>query len=253
MRIPVIKGTIKRRLLVNFRAEPAVVQRLLPQPFRPKLHDGRSLVGICLIRLEQIRPAGLPGLLGLSSENGAHRIAVEWTDAAGNQREGVFIPRRDTGSLMTRLAGGRIFPGEHHRARFSIMDRDGHIELSMRSLDGAVSVRVVGDETDSLPATSCFSSLAEASAFFEGGSLGYSATRGGDRLDGLLLRTLDWRVRALAVTEVTSSFFSDVQHFPAGTAEFDHALIMRDVLHEWRAAEELYGYAPATSGLRNAA
>src|SRR5881396_2782108 len=82
MRIPVIKGMIKRRLLVNFRADPAVVQRILPAPFRPKLHRGHSLVGICLIRLEHIRPAGLPGALGLSSENAAPRIAVRWVDGS---------------------------------------------------------------------------------------------------------------------------------------------------------------------------
>jgi hypothetical protein len=91
MRIPTIRGTIKRRLLVNFRADPAVVQQILPEPFRPKLHGRHSLVGICLIRLEQIRPAGLPGVLGLSSENAAHRIAVEWTDGAGIQREGASV------------------------------------------------------------------------------------------------------------------------------------------------------------------
>src|SRR5229473_8584257 len=160
MRIPIIKGTIKRRLLVNFRAEPAVVQRILPEPFRPKLHRGVSLVGICLIRLEQIRPAGLPGALGLSSENAAHRIAVEWTDAGGIQREGVFIPRRDTGSFLNRVAGGRVFPGEHHPARFSVADSGGHINFSMESLDRAVSVRIVGQDADSLPARSCFGSLA---------------------------------------------------------------------------------------------
>ena len=60
MRIPVIKGTIKRRLLVNFRADPTVVQRILPSLFRPKLHEGHAIVGICLIRLEQVRPRGLP-------------------------------------------------------------------------------------------------------------------------------------------------------------------------------------------------
>ncbi len=240
MRIPVIKGTIKRRLLVNFRADPTVVQRLLPQSFRPKLHRGFSLVGICLIRLEQIRPAGLPGLLGLSSENAAHRIAVEWTDATGTPREGVFIPRRDTGSFLNRAAGGRVFPGEHHSASFSIADTGSHIEFSMQSRDNLVAVRVVGDDTDSLPASSCFGSLPEASAFFEGGSLGYSVTREGERLDGLLLRTLDWRVRALSVTEVHSSFFADRQQFPEGSIQFDHALVMRDIPHEWHKAEDLY-------------
>jgi hypothetical protein len=240
MRIPVIKGTIKRRLLVNFRADAAVVQRILPRPFRPKLHRGYSLVGICLIRLEQIRPAGLPGALGLASENAAHRIAIEWTDAGGIEREGVFIQRRDTDSFLNRMAGGRLFPGEHHPARFSVLDIGGHIELSMRSLDGTVSVKVVGDNTDILPGSSCFNSVAEASAFFKGGSLGYSITRDADRLDGLLLRTLDWRIRALSVTEVHSSFFTDRERFPNVSIEFNHALMMRDILHEWHKAEDLY-------------
>ncbi len=250
MRIPVIKGKIKRRLLVNFRAEPAVVQRILPAPFRPKLHRGHALVGICLIRLEQIRPAGLPQALGISSENAAHRFAVEWSDAAGIQREGVFIPRRDTGSFLNRVAGGRIFPGEHHSARFSVTDIGGHIEFAMHSLDDAVSVNVVGDETDSLPPASCFASLSEASAFFEGGSLGYSVTRDSDRLDGLLLRTLDWRLRALNVSKVESSFFSDRQRFPNGSIEFDHALIMRDLEHEWHQAEDMYARPQELTAIR---
>jgi hypothetical protein len=82
--------------------------------------------------------------------------------------------------------------------------------------------------------------VAEASAFFEGGSLGYSVTRDTDRLDGLLLHTLDWRIRALSVTEVHSSFFADRKRFPKGSIEFDHALVMRDILHEWHKAEDLY-------------
>lgn len=239
MRIPVIKGTIKRRLLVNFRADPIVVQRFLPEPFRPKLHKGHSLVGICLIRLEQMRPSGMPGAFGLSSENAAHRIAVEWSDKNGTQHEGVFIPRRDTGSFLNRVAGGRFFPGEHHPAQFAVTDSGGRIDFSMNSLDGTVSVRLVGDDSDSLPASSCFHSLAEASAFFEGGSLGYSVTRDGARYDGLVLRTVDWRIRALTVSEVHSSFFADASRFPEGSIAFDHALIMRDILHEWHSAADL--------------
>jgi hypothetical protein len=132
MRIPVIKGRIKRRLLVNFRAAPEVVQRMVPAPFRPKLHEGRSIVGVCLIRLEQIRPAGVPGFMGISSENAAHRIAVEW-DENGVAREGVFIPRRDTGSFLNRFAGGRLFPGEHHAATFTVVDDGKSIDFHMRS------------------------------------------------------------------------------------------------------------------------
>jgi uncharacterized protein YqjF (DUF2071 family) len=240
MKIPVITGIIKRRLLVNFRADPEAVQGILPQPFRPKLQNGNAIVGICLIRLEQVRPAALPSMLGLASENAAHRIAVEWADSAGLQREGVYIPRRDTGSCLNRIAGGRVFPGEHHSARFSVVDIGGHIELSMRALDDTVFVKVVGDETDSWPVSSCFDSLGAASAFFESGSLGYSATRDGNRLDGLLLRTMEWRLRALSISEVESSFFANQKRFPKGSIQFDHALIMRDLRHEWHKADDLY-------------
>jgi len=92
MRIPVIRGMIKRRLLVNFRADPEVVQRILPEPFKPKLHAGHAIGGVCLIRLEKIRPAGLPEIVGLSSENAAHRIAVQWQ---GDQRPAPRAPDDD--------------------------------------------------------------------------------------------------------------------------------------------------------------
>jgi len=108
-----------------------------------------------------------------------------------------------------------------------------------------LELRVIGDDAESLPASSCFSSLVEASAFFEGGSLGYSVTHDGGRLDGLLLRKLDWRIRALAVTDVYSSYFADEQRFPAGSVEFDHALVMRDIIREWHKAEDLYAVSRA--------
>ncbi|HUP47856.1 MAG TPA: DUF2071 domain-containing protein [Thermoanaerobaculia bacterium] len=239
MRVPKVQGTIRRRLLVNFRVEPDVIQRLLPAPFKPKLHNAKAIAGICLIRLENIRPKRFPKLVGISSENAAHRIAVVW-DKAGAQREGVYIPRRDTGSWLNHLAGGRIFPGEHHRAKFDVHDEGDQISLRMRSADGRINVRVVGTTASELPGTSSFASVEEVSRFFEAGSLGYSATSAGGRLDGLILKTLSWRVDPLRIDEVFSSYFSDPLIFPEGSVSFDCALIMRNIAHEWHAASELY-------------
>src|SRR5262245_24047556 len=188
MRLPKVHGTIKRRLLVNFNIDPAVMQRQLPSPFRPKLHDGRAVAGVCLIRLENIRPRRFPSILGLSSENAAHRIAVTWDDEAG-AHEGVYIPRRDTGSLVNHLAGGRLFPGEHQRARFHVVENDREIALQMRSADGRVELDIVARDADRISETSVFRSVDEASAFFEAGSVGYSVTASGRRLDGIALKT----------------------------------------------------------------
>jgi hypothetical protein len=239
MQLPKVHGTIKRRLLANFRVDPAVMRRQLPAPFRPKLHADHAIAGVCLIRLENIRPRRLPALAGLSSENAAHRVAVEWDDAAG-PHEGVYIVRRDTGSLINHLAGGRLFPGEHQRATFSVNDDGDRIALHMRSVDDRVKVDVIGRSADRLPEDSVFGSVSAASAFFESGRLGYSATASGTRLDGLVLRTESWTVSPLAIECAHSSYFADETLFPPGSVRFDCALIMRDVAHEWESAADMY-------------
>ena len=239
MRLPVIKGLIRRRLLVNFRVDAEVMGRYLPPPFRPKLHRGYAIAGICLILLEQIRPGWLPGFCGISSENAAHRIAVVWGEPSGTTREGVFIPRRDTGSWLNHFAGGRVFPGEHHLADFDVTDDGSLVTMDIRARDGGMALQLRAREHDSLPGTSCFESLAESSAFFEGGGVGYSVTRDCCRLDGVRLQTESWQVRPLAVEHVESSFFADESFFPAGRVSFDHALIMRDTRHQWHGEPDM--------------
>ncbi|HEX4999290.1 MAG TPA: DUF2071 domain-containing protein [Terriglobia bacterium] len=239
MRMPRVKGLIRRRLLINYRVDPSVVQRQLPERFRPKLQNGCAVAGVCLIRLERIRPDLVPGPFGVSSENAAHRIAVTWEDG-GEVREGVYIPRRDTSSWINRFAGGRLFPGEHRPARFQVEERSGHIQLRMQSLDELVKVTVSGRVSADFPRDSCFRSTDDASRFFEAGSLGYSATSESGKLDGIELRTTEWKVEPLQVDEVYSSYFADKSIFPEGSCSFDCALIMRNIRHEWRAANDLY-------------
>src|SRR5947209_20533300 len=133
MRLPVIEGLIDRRILVNFRVEPEILRRIVPPPFEPQLVGGFGVAGICLIRLKHVRMKGFPAWLGIGSENAAHRVAVEWDDATGNRRTGVYIVRRDSGSWLNALAGGRIFPGEHRLSRFAISETADRFELALRS------------------------------------------------------------------------------------------------------------------------
>ncbi len=239
MRLPTIQGVIRRRILANFRIDPVVMQRHIPSRFRPKLHNGFAVAGICLIRLEHIRPKLMPEIVGLNSENAAHRVAVLW-DEDGATREGVFISRRDTSSQLNHFLGGRIFPGEHHQASFNVKDSGLEINFEMKSVDEAVAVEIQGVPAQELPSSSMFASVKEASSFFEGGSLGYSVTSEQDRLDGLQLETKEWHVEPLEVTRVHSSYFSDETRFPQGSIDFDHALIMRNIAHEWHTADDLY-------------
>lgn len=234
MKIPTITGIIRRRILANYRIDPDVVDSVLPYGFRPKLVRGNAIGGICLIRLEKIRPKGIVQFAGISSENSAHRFAVEWNDDDGHTREGVFIPRRDTDSRLNALAGGRVFPGVHYLSRFSVDDRGTAISLRVVAEDhDEPLVELEVEATDDFPATSIFDSLDEASNFFEQGRIGYSARPESLKLDGLRLEVENWQVSPLDARFIRSSFFGDTSIFPLGSFEFDHALLMRNIAHEW--------------------
>lgn len=239
MRLPVVRGVIRRRILVNYRVRPEVLRALLPAPFEPKTVAGWGMAGICLIRLTELRPRGIPARFGLSSENAAHRVAVVWGPQDARQ-EGVFVRRRDTSAWWNVAAGGQLFPGVHHRADFDVQETPEGLRLALESRDGATHVAVAGRAASALPAASLFASVAEASRFFELGSRGYSPGRGEGVYDGLELRTERWNVVPFEVSELRSSLFESPDLFPAGSAEFDCALLMRDVPHEWHALRSVH-------------
>ncbi len=229
MKIPTIKGVIDRRILINYQIDKKTLENYLPKPFKPKLINGKGIAGICLIRLKQIRPKGLPKQIGISSENGAHRIAVEWLEN-GIIKEGVYIPRRDTSSKINSLAGGTIFPGVHHLADFTVNEKEGNYEVGFVSED-KTSLSIKAKETNVWNKGSVFENIEDISAFFEKGSIGYSPCK--NNFDGLKLRVFKWKVSLLNVERVKSSFFEDERIFPKGSVKFDSALLMKDIDHEW--------------------
>jgi hypothetical protein len=231
VQLPVIYGVIDRRILVNYRVDPEVLARTVPKPFRPQVVGRYAIAGICLIRMKHIRPRWLPEYFGIGSENAAHRVAVEW-DEQGITRHGVYIPRRDSSSFWNALAGGRLFPGVHHYSRFSVNETVDRFSIEVSNADGthvAVEARIACE----LPPGSVFQSLPQASEFFHCGSIGYSATRRSGVFEGLELRTSNWDMVPLAVSRADSSFFADQSIFPAGSIEFDCAVLMRNIAHEW--------------------
>lgn len=237
MRIPTITGTIDRRILINYQVDKEVLEKFLPHPFRPKLVKDKGLAGICLIRLKNIKPSAIPGNFGISSENGAHRIAVEWTEN-GENKEGVYIPRRDTSSVLNYLAGGRIFPGVHNLADFIVQESDNEYTIEFNSKDGT-HLSIKAKMTNEWNQESIFDSQDFASEFFKQGAVGYSPNKIGNAFDGLELKTKNWKVTPLKVTHVKSSFFENELLFPKGSIKFDNALLMRNIEHQWESKMQI--------------
>ena len=230
MKIPTLEGTIDRRILINFAVDKDVLANYLPKPFRPVLIGDKGLAGICLIRLKYIRPAGFPEIIGIGSENAAHRIAVEWTDN-GQVKQGVYIPRRDTNSLFNHWTGGRLFPGVHHLAKFDVNENADEYKIHIISSDENI-ISINAKQSENFNSNSIFKNLKTASDFYKNGAIGYSPNKTG--YDGMELKTFEWHVDSLAVKNVKSSFFEDENVFPKGSVTFDNALLMRGIKHKWK-------------------
>ncbi len=226
-----VECRIERRLLVNYRISPECVAALLPEPFRPQLVAGRAVGGVCFIRLGQLRTAKVPKALGLTTENVAHRFAVEWDDETGTHA-GVYIPRRDTDSWMTSVAGGRVFPGIHHLARFDVGEPKDDVHIEVSSRDGQVRLGV-----DSVPAnrfqSQLFASFDEVVRFFRRAPVGFSPSMDGRCVKGVRLKCESWAARPMTVERMKSSLFDNTRLFPTGTCTLDSALVMRDLPVCW--------------------
>jgi hypothetical protein len=242
--LPQISSVIERRLLVNYRVEPDVAANLLPAPLRPHLVGDWAIAGICLIRLAQVRPVGLPSSVGVRSENAAHRIAVEW-DGPDGVETGVYIPRRDSGSPLNVLLGGRLFPGVHSFARFDVRETPHDLHVAYTTRDRSTHVSVDVRTANEFEGSAVFPDLTAASEFFRQGCTGFSADRDGTRLDGLELRTREWRVHPAHTHAVRSTFFDDPTRFPPGSATPDCTLLMRDVPAVWNTTAPMR--TPATA------
>jgi hypothetical protein len=240
-----IDCTIERRLLVNYRIDPDAVTRLLPAPFRPQLVSGWAVGGVCFIRLGSLRPAHFPSVLGSRTENVAHRFAVEWDDDQGTQ-VGVFVPRRNTSSRLTALAGDRLFPGAYHLARFTVQDHASGLRIGVDSRDGALRLSVSAHESPVLGGE-LFGSLEEALTFFRQGSLGFSPSggTGTGSLSGVRLISERWEGRPVSVSHMDSSMFDDERAFPKGSCTLDSALVMRNLQVRWRNEGTLESRSPA--------
>lgn len=122
-----VRGTIRRRLLVNPVVDPDEAARRLPAGLHPHVTPLGTVVGCCLLEIDRVRPAYLPASAGVTLRAGAHRISVEWLDEAGRLTAGVYVPMRQTDSRIAAVLGGRWFPGVHESAHVEASASDTYV------------------------------------------------------------------------------------------------------------------------------
>lgn len=232
MELPVLSGIIDRRILINYRVKPEAIRPLLPSHLEPLIVNGYGSAGICLLRLKHIGIKYSPSFLRITSENAAHRFLVKFHEGS-KEVHGVYIPRRDTDSILNVEIAGRLFSWPHYSALFEVQEENGNYSVKMRSKDDCSTLQVEAQLTEAFPTDSMFESLNHASSYFKRCQVGVSPSTKSRGFKQIELKTKTWDVRPLQVRTLKSSYFEDQALFPKGTIEFDNALLMEGIEHEW--------------------
>jgi hypothetical protein len=237
MELPVLNGIIDRRILINYRIKPEVVKALLPPHLEPLVINGYASGGICLLRLKNIGVKYSPSFLRITSENAAHRFLVN-IKKEGRTTTGVYIPRRDTDSILNVVLAGKIFSWPHYSATFQVKEGNDRYSVSMKSKDGKTKLETVAHLTTDFPVKSMFDSIDHASCSFQNCPVGVSPSTNPNKFKTIQLKTKTWNVKPLEIQSLKSSFFEDKSLFPHDTIEFDNALLMEGIEHEWVGEDE---------------
>lgn len=219
--VPVLRGTVDRRLVLTYRLALDAAAGATPERFQPRTVDGHALGSLLVLRVRGLRPRGLPERAGRTTYHALHRVAVEWSED-GRSRTGAYVVRRASDSRLLALFGRRLAPGGAHHATFDVDVTSERVEATI-SDRGGIRAHLTGAPTDRLPTGSVFDSVAAAASYFEADAAGRSPPDEDYR--GVTLRMTDWEVTPVAVESASASFFDDL----GDAATVDHAFVTSDL------------------------
>ena len=230
--LPTLEGTVARRVLLNFRADPTVVRRLVAEPLEVETVKGYAVVGVCLMRLVQLRVKGMPPGMGFASENMAHWVAVRFPAGSGSE-DGVFIWRRETDSGLLAQLGGKLFPAEFNRAQFAVKEDSFGLSIEVSTEHSRADVSLLARHTQGWGGSELFPAFPEVSHFFRRGECAFTCAGRDGALEGVRLHALRWEMAPLEVSTARAYFFEQPEYFSPGSVAFDSAVVMRGIPHEW--------------------
>jgi len=222
-------GTVRRRFLISYPVEPALLAPRVPPGGELSLVHGKAWVSACFVHIDDMRPVGAPRALGMAFHYLIHRTRAVLPYPDGVKRESVLIlePNIDRPMLsyLGRLSAGVRF----HVCKVTLDESADGWRLRMSNggttlFDAEIPRRFEAR----MPSGSHFANAAAADDFLLGVSYGgeWHPDRGRLRL---LAETHDpWNTLVGTCCTHTNAFL-DALGAPATAA--DHVITMTDIPH----------------------
>lgn len=192
MRLPLLKpvtmvGRLSECILLSYRTPAESVRELTPPGFEllKRESNGRTWAfwNIVVCRVEKMRPAGTPAMLGVNYHHVAYRLVGSVQLADGRAQRGLYFLRSDADHRLLAWTGNTVSDFRFHPARIELLHDGPLLRAKVRSKDrlGDADLEIDTGQAPELVPGSVFESLDEARSFLKYEPMGLATDRAGRR------------------------------------------------------------------------
>jgi len=227
-----IRTTLHDCITLTYALPAAVLRPMLPPGLELETIGDDGFVAIAVVQARGLRPAGLPAALGQDFFLAGYRIFTRFRNAEGRSLRGLRILRSDTDRKLMQIGGNLLTHYNYRRCDATIVTRASQIDVAVHSRDGADLDLTAHLDCSSLPATSPFTSTAQARRF--AGPLPYTFDyeRDAHAIVSIRASRANWMPQPIGVTVRRLGFF-DQPAFRGCTPRLAAAFHVANVDYRW--------------------
>lgn len=227
-----VRTVFRRCLLANVAVSPAALAAVLPSPLEPEVHDGEAFVSVVVGRMDRMRPAFVPGWLGISYDQIVYRAVVR----VGDER-GVHFLRSDADNGLMCALGSAMSFFRFHRSAIDWRERGWLLDLDVTTADGTADIHATYDLAGArrtLPRGSSFRDLDQAKRWLVELYTAFDHTAGRPTVDVIRIDRGEWDVRVVDDQRAGYGFFTG-----SLAGRLDAVFLVGDVPYRWHRLEHL--------------
>ncbi len=205
-----IRGHLDRCWLFTWRTPAEALQRHLPAMLDPVVHGGFGYWNAVVCEVRDLRPAPLPGFLGLAYWHVGYRIYAKGHLANGSTIEGLYFVRSDCDRHVVALPGNVLTDFRFKVGAVRVEETSAQITGSVRVPGGNVVFELDRTMQPVLSADSPFDSMESAATTLKYPPIGLAVA--GERHLNVVRITREehrWRSSPVAVRHMRWEFFQD--------------------------------------------
>lgn len=236
-------GILEDAVLLNFRTDIHVLNRILPPPFVPRLVDGYGLVGILMFKMRDLACEKNLGLPSPPSDHVLYRVAVSWQHGM-RTHHGMYLLRHEVNTrLNVRQRRKGLFPVAASPIRWHKTPGSEMFGWTLNT-HNQTRLKVRARLATAFPPGSVFDTLDQASLFFQKERAAIAPRFQQSIFAHTRFLPLNWKVKPLFIEALHTDMDQLGSLFPKEQIYFDSGLIWPRILCKWQKGHEIVSSRP---------